>query len=55
MGCQVPESSDFILAHQTRIACHISREDRRQPPLDLFLWTHGTLGAVPDEILLWAE
>jgi hypothetical protein len=51
---RVPERPDLILGHQARIACHVSREDGCQPPLDLFLWTHGTLGAVPDEILLWA-
>ena len=49
MGGQGAERSDLILAHQARIACHVSREDRRQPSLDLVLLPiHRTLGAIPD-------
>jgi hypothetical protein len=48
MGGQGAEGADLILLHHARIACHVSREDGGQPPLDLvLLWTHETLGAVP--------
>jgi hypothetical protein len=50
------ESSDLILAHQARIACHIGGEDGGEPPLNpVLLRTHGTLGAVPEGIVLLAE
>jgi hypothetical protein len=50
------ESSDLILAHQARVTCHIGGEDGGEPPLNpVLLRTHGTLGAVPEGIVLLAE
>jgi hypothetical protein len=55
MSGQGAHSPDLILLHEARVACHISREDGCQPPFDLVLLPiHGTLGAVPDQILLRA-
>jgi hypothetical protein len=55
MSSQDVERPNLIQVHQARVACHIRREDCYQPPLDpVLLRTHGTLGAVPDRILLWA-
>jgi hypothetical protein len=53
MGCQGVERSDLVLAHQARITCHIRCEDRGKPSLDpVLLAIHGTLGAVPERIVL---
>jgi hypothetical protein len=53
MGSQGMKGADFVLAHQARIACHVSRENGNQSPLDLVLLPiHWTLGAVPEGILL---
>ncbi|GEO18996.1 hypothetical protein MAE02_66920 [Microvirga aerophila] len=53
MSGQDPDGCILILAHQTRVACHISRKDSSQPPLDpVLLQTHGALGVSPDPILL---
>ena len=42
-----------MMAHEARVARHVSREDGCQPPLVLgLLRAHRTLGAVPCEILL---
>jgi hypothetical protein len=47
MGGQRSKGSDLILLHEARVACHVSREDGCQPPLDLALLPiHGSLGAV---------
>jgi hypothetical protein len=51
MGSQGMKGADFVLAHQARIACHVSRENGNQSPLDLVLLPiHGTLGVVPDQL-----
>jgi hypothetical protein len=45
---QSTKRSDLVLAHQARVACHVSGKDRREPPFDLVLLRfHGTPGAVP--------
>ena len=56
MSSQGPERPDLVLLHQARIACHVSREDGCQPPLDLVLLPiHGTLGAVPGRLCRWVD
>jgi hypothetical protein len=52
MARQGAERLNLVVAHQARIPCHVSREDRRQPSLDpVLLPIHGTLSAIPARIL----
>jgi hypothetical protein len=53
MSRQAAERPDFIVVHQARITCHVSREDRCQMPLDfLGLRIHETLGAGSPRIVV---
>jgi hypothetical protein len=46
---QATEGSSLILLYQPRVACHVSRKESYQPPLDLMLLrTHQPLGVDPN-------
>jgi hypothetical protein len=52
MSGQAAEGSSLILAHQSRVACHVSGKYCRQSPLDpVPLPIHETLGAFPERIV----
>src|SRR4051794_38571614 len=45
MSVQSAERPDLVVAHQSRVACHISGKDGDEPPFDfVLLWAHRTPG-----------